>query len=231
MARRPREAALGASAEAPSLQSRAAADEPSEFGRVRRVRAVGRRSAGLTGQAVVLGARSAAIVESGRPDPATRRPNRSLPAGYSDRDPTRSRWPGRRPVAAPTGACQRGWCTWRARAVGGWAGRGAASRCAQGASLRAPHREVVTAPRPQPRLVLKLVLGPADADRRRPHAVSGWLSGGRMDDTTLSCGRTGARSPRGVDQWRGGRRPTPAEALGAIVHYALHDALQPTDGE
>jgi hypothetical protein len=28
-------------------------------------------------------------------------------------------------------------------------------------------------------------------------------------------------------QWRGGRRPTPAEALGAILYYAKHDAFQP----
>jgi hypothetical protein len=32
-------------------------------------------------------------------------------------------------------------------------------------------------------------------------------------------------------QWRGGRRPTPAEALRAIVYYAKHDAFEPTDDE
>ena len=28
-------------------------------------------------------------------------------------------------------------------------------------------------------------------------------------------------------QWRDGRRPTPAEALGAILYYAEHDAFEP----
>lgn len=30
-------------------------------------------------------------------------------------------------------------------------------------------------------------------------------------------------------QWRGGIRPTPAEALRAIAYYAKHDAFEPTD--
>jgi hypothetical protein len=32
-------------------------------------------------------------------------------------------------------------------------------------------------------------------------------------------------------QWRGGRRPTPAEAHRAIVYYAKHDAFEPTDDQ
>jgi hypothetical protein len=32
-------------------------------------------------------------------------------------------------------------------------------------------------------------------------------------------------------QWRGGRRPTPVEALRAVVYYAKHDAFEPTDDQ
>ena len=66
----------------------------------------------------------AAIVEPGPPTDAGGRPAADPrdPKG-EDRDRPRSRWPRRLPIAAPTQAVQRGWCTWRAAAEARWASR------------------------------------------------------------------------------------------------------------